>query len=133
MAEQDNTKPGLQLQFGHLHVTATIALLGSVIAGFYSGVEWITHMQEVTGHNTEKISDMLHRFDDIQRKIDALTDTIATQGEKNAQSDEVLRERIFGVQQSIADMLHSYQRVGSLEDRYDKVFAIYQPQLKRRR
>ena len=126
MAEEPKQQPGIQLQLGHVHLTATVALLGAVASGFYAGVEWITRMQETTREHGEELIELAH-------KIDGLAGVLAAANERDNQSNDAVNERMFEIQRQLADMLTSYRRVGTLEERYDRAFSTYQPQPKRRR
>jgi hypothetical protein len=125
MADEPS-KPGLQLSFGQLHLTATVALLASVAGGFYSAVSWIERVQNVTARNAELVGE-------AAKQIEAIRLMIAQQDEHFDKQDDTINQRIFELQQTLAKMQSNYHEVQTLQDRYDHAFATYQPQPKRRR
>ena len=125
MAEEEKSKPGLQLSLGNIHLTATVALIGTVVSGFYAGVAWVTHVREQQDHNTAEIEELGH-------KIDGLTQVINAFNERHNSNDDSMSQKIFAVQQQLTEMISTFHNVQRLEDRYEGAFSRYQPQPKRR-
>ena len=124
MAEEPSSG-GIQFRLGQVHLTTTLALIGALIGGTYTAVEWITRIQETTRHNIAKL-------EELQKKLDATEKALHEAGDREDQTVNALGDRIFQLQQQVSQMLQDYRDVRRLEDRYDRAFATYKPQRKRR-
>ena len=121
----DDSKPGLSISLGNIHLTATVALLGAVVSGFYTGVSWVTHMSETTQRNTETLLDIAHKLEGINNVLQAFNET-------HNKSEDALNQQLFTIQQQLSQMATDYHNVDTLQRRYDRAFSTYQPQPKRR-
>ena len=119
-------KPAFEFNIGHAHLTVTVTLVATIIGGFYTAVQWVTHVHEQQDRNTEAIEDIGHKIDGLQQVLNAFN-------ERYNSNDNSLRQQIFDVQHQIGDMAQSYHNVRQLEERYDGAFSKYQPQPKGRR
>ena len=107
-------------------MTATVALLASVVGGFYTAVQWVTHVKEQQDRNTQVI-------DDLNHKIDGLNQVISAYNERYVANADEIREEVLGIQKQLTDMAASYHDVKRLQSNYDSAFTRYQPQPKQGR
>jgi hypothetical protein len=102
MAEEG--KPGLQLSFGQLHLTATVALLASVVGGFYTAVSWVNKIQNISEHNEEELVEISQRIDGLNKVINAFN-------ERNGSNDNDLHQQIFQLQQQLTEISSHMQQI----------------------
>ena len=124
--EPPRSAPGFQVRISYAHLTATAALLATVLSGGYIGIEWITRMQNSAIHQEQRISE-------LNKQIEVLDQELDQERERDGQVATDLREKIGEAEKQIASMMGAYQSVKRLEDRYEGAFARFQPQPKRRR
>ena len=125
MAEE-KPSPGLGISIGGIHMTATIALLGTVLSGFYAGVSWVTHVREQQDRNTQAVEDLGH-------KIDGLNQVLSAFNERNVSNADEIRQQILDLQKQLTEMAASYHDVKRLQSNYDSAFSRFQPQPKQGR
>ena len=118
-------KPGIQVRISYAHLTATAALLATVLSGGYVGIEWITRMQNSALHQEQRIAE-------LNKQIETLDQELDTERERDGAVATELRAKIAEAERQIASMMGAYENVRTLENRYDRAFATYQPQRKRR-
>jgi hypothetical protein len=104
MAEEQESKGGLQLNFGHLHITATIALLSTVVGGFYTGVTWLEHARETMEQDTKII-------EEVQQKLRGLDAVIQAQNERDNTNDDNIHQQIFQIEQQLTEMSSHMQQI----------------------
>ena len=76
---------------------------------------------------------MTKELEEGRQAIEVLRGVVATAAGEEDKRADAMNERIFQLQATLEAMQRSYDQVRRLEDRYERAFATYQPQPRRRR
>ena len=73
MADEPAEKKDQQFSFtvGHANLTITAALATSIIGGFYGGVNWVTHVSDITQRNQRGVTKLDDQFAGMNKVFSA--------------------------------------------------------------
>ena len=102
--DKKESPQAFQIQLGHLNITVTMAVIASVIGGFWTGVEWIDKMQTMTSTNTQELRE-------ISRKLDGLDKVLQTFNENHNKSEDELDKQMFQLQTQLTSLSENMGKV----------------------